>query len=340
MSPNNNKGYFVISLDFELHWGVFDALDLNSYHSNLLNARKVVEKLIELSDEYGIHLTFATVGLLFAGNKKEIDEFMPKRIPGYSNKNLNPFSLLNQIGEDEKSDVIHYAKSLVEKIKKNGNHEIGTHTFGHYNCLASGQNTEDFYADLVSAKEIAETMDLKLESIVFPKNQVNNSYLLQCKKNGITNYRGAEMHQLYNFDIRNKKSYRLPESIIRLLRLIDGYLNISGNHTYPINAIKPDELGLINLPSSRFYRAYSPRLSWFEVLKRRRIKKAMLHAAQNNELFHLWWHPHNFGDHMEENFKNLENIFKYYSKLNSKYKFKSISMTGLTNEILQKLKTK
>ena len=70
-----------------------------------------------------------------------------------------------------------------------------------------------------------------------------------------------------------------------------------------------------------------------EPLKIRRVTKAMTHAAQNNEMFHLWWHPHNFGAQINENFNNLETIFKHFKLLNSVYGFESETMTGLSNKI-------
>jgi len=328
------NGKFIISLDFELHWGVFDALTLEQYQNNLLNVRTVIDRLVKLSDTYGVKLTFATVGLLFAENKATIKEHMPQNIPNYSDKNLNPYRLLDDIGENEASDPIHYAKSVIETIKLNTNHEISTHTFGHYNCFAAGQDASSFNADLISARTIAKDLGIALKSIVFPKNQTRQDFLAVCKKNGITNYRGVELHAMYNTNLKtNKKAVILG---YRLLRLMDAYMNISGTNTYPVKSIKKDAQGLINLPSSRFYRAYFPKLSMFEFLKKRRITKGMKHAAKNNALFHLWWHPHNFGDHIDENFKNLEDVFKAYKKLNKKYNFESMTMTGLTDEILNK----
>lgn len=58
----------------------------------------------------------------------------------------------------------------------------------------------------------------------------------------------------------------------------------------------------------------------------------MLYAAKNNENFHLWWHPHNFGINIEENMKNLEDLLKYYTYLNKKYKMKSKNMKELIYE--------
>ena len=59
----------------------------------------------------------------------------------------------------------------------------------------------------------------------------------------------------------------------------------------------------------------------------------MTHAAKNNLMYHLWWHPHNFGVDQDENFKFLEEILKHYQYLNKKYNFESITMSNLANEI-------
>mgnify|MGYP002640001487 CR=1 FL=1 len=93
---------------------------------------------------------------------------------------------------------------------------------------------------------------------------------------------------------------------------------------------------IISLPSSRFLRPYHSKLSFLESLKVKRIVKSMKYAAKNNELFHLWWHPHNFGVDMDENFENLERIFKAYVDLKESYNFESTTMTELTLDILNK----
>jgi hypothetical protein len=62
----------------------------------------------------------------------------------------------------------------------------------------------------------------------------------------------------------------------------------------------------------------------------------MTKAAQSNKLYHLWFHPHNFGSNMEENFKNFENILEIYSKLQSRYNFESKTMTQLAISLLNK----
>jgi hypothetical protein len=94
----------------------------------------------------------------------------------------------------------------------------------------------------------------------------------------------------------------------------------------------------INIPSSRFLRPYDRKLEFIDWLRLRRIKKSMTHAAENNLMFHLWWHPHNFGINQLENFAFLEEILVHYRYLHEKYAFESYTMTELANELIGKKK--
>jgi hypothetical protein len=332
------NGKFVISLDFELHWGVFDNRTVNSYKNNLLQTRTVIDKMLELADKYGIKLTFSAVGFLFAESKSELIQYFPKNKPSYTNNKLSPYAILDSIGHSEKEDPYHFAKSVIKKIHNNGNHEIGSHTFSHYYCHEKGQTLKQFNEDISSAVSIAKSMGIKLQSIVFPRNMINTEneldkeYLDICYKHGIKSFRGKENSILYN--LHNSKFYS-NWYIIRIFRFLDAYLNLSGYNTYSLQRIHKEN-NVINLPSSRLLRAYTKKLSFLEPLKLRRIKKPMMHAARNNELFHLWWHPHNFGVNTDENFKNLEEIFNMYHKLNKNYNFQSMTMTELTDQLSKK----
>ncbi|MEO6135549.1 MAG: hypothetical protein ABIP35_10380, partial [Ginsengibacter sp.] len=110
---------------------------------------------------------------------------------------------------------------------------------------------------------------------------------------------------------------------IRILRVMDAYFNLSGQNTFVIDK---KEQPLVNVPASKFLRPYSKRLSFLENLKFKRIKNAMVYAAKNNENYHLWWHPHNFGKNMDENLQFLERILIEFSALKKQYGFVSKSM--------------
>jgi hypothetical protein len=284
---------------------------------------------------YGVKLTFSTVGFLFAENKKNLFEFLPENKPTYKNETFSPYSLLDSIGNNETDDPFHYALSKIKDIKANGNHEIGTHTFCHFYCHEHGQTVDQFDDDLKSAINIAKPLDIDIKSIVFPRNMIeadktlDKPYLDVCLKHGIESFRGKEKASIYT--IHTTKFYH-GWYIFKILRLLDTYISVTGSNTYKVEVINKDKK-IYNLPSSRMLRAYSSKLKFLEPLKIRRIKKGMTHAAKHNEMFHLWWHPHNFGTQMEENFKNLEDIFKTYKKLNETHDFESETMSGLAKKI-------
>ena len=188
------NGKLVISLDFELLWGMRDKRTISSYGGNILGARTSVLKILQLFNEFGISATFATVGFLFAETKHELLKYSPQSKPKYDDKNLSPyFNHIDQIvGDNEDRDKYHFACSLINEIKKYPNQEIASHTFCHYYCLENGQDILDFKHDMSSAINIANKKSVNLESLVFPRNQYNKEYLEVCKNLGITSYRENE----------------------------------------------------------------------------------------------------------------------------------------------------
>ena len=325
------NGQFVISLDLEKFWGVFDSSASKNYQKNISNVDIVIDRLLDLSNTYNIQLTFSTVGFLFNKNKEDYLKNIPKALPTYSNKKHNPYPLLDHIGYNQENDTIHYAYNSLLKIKNEPKHEIGTHSYCHYYCLEEGQTTQQFEADLKMAKKVAQNIDVDIKSIVFPRNQVNDDYLKVCKEQGILSYRGVENHAIY----KAKSKKETKKSTYRIMRLSDSYINLTGNHTYKLDDLKNNN-GMVNIPSSRFLRPYSHKLRVLEPLKINRIKNGMTKAAKNGELYHLWWHPHNFGNYIDENFKLLEQLFKHYIKLNEKFNFESVTMTGLAEKLISK----
>lgn len=323
------NGQFVISLDFEKYWGVFDVRSLESFTENLNNVQPIIVRLLDLCDTYNIKLTFATVGFLFAKTKEELVKFFPSEKPSYTNENLSPYGLFKTIGNTKEDSIYHFADSLIKLIILNGNHEIGSHTFCHYYCNETGQTCKQFEADLKAAIRIAKKYDVKIKSIVFPRNQINKEYIKLSAKNGVTSYRGTENHWMYDtFDTK-----QLENPLHRIFRLLDAYINISGHNTYKPESLFDSENNIVNVRSSRFLRSYNKKLKFFEHLKLNRIKKGMLHASENNELYHLWWHPHNFATNTEENFVALEEIFKTFSKLNKDYGFESSTMSEFKEKL-------
>lgn len=320
-------GKFIISLDFELMWGVRDKRTIESYGTSILGVRTALDLMLESFDKYDIKATFATVGFLFYENKRDLCKNIPDLLPTYSDSNLNPYINLDLfLGENEAKDPYHFGYSLVENIKARKNHEIASHTYSHYYCLEPGQTVVQFEEDLKLAKSVLHKNGIEMKSIVFPRNQYNDDYLNVCEKLGITSYRGNETSAIYRSS--NGEGQTL---LRRAIRMLDSYINITGYNCHVLEYVK--DSSLYNIPSSRFLRPYSSKLFFLEHLKFLRIKNAMTHAAKNNLMYHLWWHPHNFGSNYNENIRLLEKILKHYKVLNQKYGFQSITMQDLSNEL-------
>ncbi|HMK05545.1 MAG TPA: polysaccharide deacetylase family protein, partial [Ferruginibacter sp.] len=229
MSINNDNGLFVISLDFELFWGVWDVTTKEKYGNHILGVKEALPRMLELFERYGIKATFATVGFLFAKDKQELLAYLPETTPAYSNSDYNVYTKeFDSLGNDETDDPYHFGYDLFQQIKQSP-HEIATHTFCHYFCLEEGQGPEDFDADIKAAKRIAAANDVKLTSIVFPRNQVNTDYLPVLKDNGINVYRSNPVSWIYK-----PRKFSAEIIFIRICRLLDTYLPISGYNTHAI----------------------------------------------------------------------------------------------------------
>lgn len=317
-TTRNKEGIFVISLDFELLWGVWDVSTIENYGNHILGVQKVIPALLDVFSQYNIKATFATVGFLFCKNKEELLAFSPQLKPGYTNPGYNVYLReVPKTGQDEKDDPYHFGYPLFKQLLQS-EHEMGTHTFCHYYCLEDGQTAAEFAADIEAAKKVAAANDVMLSSVVFPRNQVNEEYLPVLKEQGITVYRGNPTSWIYK-----PRKFAAEVLLIRLLRLIDTYLPISGANTHVINRTG----GLpVNIPASRFLKPYDPRFALLEKLRLRRILNEMTVAAQKKELYHLWWHPHNFGMNIEKNMNNLRVILNHYQFLQKKYGFANYTM--------------
>lgn len=313
------NGKFVISLDFELIWGMLDQENLEEYKENILQGRVAILKILELFKKYDIHATWAVVGMLACSNKKELINYLPKKKPIFQNKLSSNYLYINQVGQDEEIDPYCYGESLIKNIIKYKNQEIGSHTFSHYYCNEIGADLESFKEDLLASKRIIkEKFGIEVKSIIFPRNHVRNKFLKIVKLCDFKCYRS-------NPGIYNLSRNKFLIFYFKILRIIDTYFPVYNHNCF--NEIKNMEM--VSTCASRFLRPYNKKLKFLEPLKIKRIKRQMKYAAQNNKTFHLWWHPHNFGKNMEEMLKQLEDILIYYHKLQKKYKFKSYNMGEL-----------
>lgn len=324
-----NKGTLVISLDYELMWGIIDVLTKDGYgQTHVKQVPEVINRMIALFEKYDVHATFATVGMIMYPNTTELLADIPHVHPSYKQSVMSPYEhdYIQQIKPEE--ECLFFQPDVVKEICNHSGMEMGTHTYCHYYCWAEGQTTEQFGADIKKAVEVAKRYGIELKSIVFPRNQVSDKHLAVCAKYGITSYRGNALRFF------NEPESKWEGIKNRICRLLDAYINVGGMTSIPYDKLERKE-GMLNVCASRMLRPYSPRLSFLESLRLRRIRKEMIHAAKKGEMYHLWWHPHNFGSNFKENLDFLESILQTYMLCSEKYGMRSCTMTELNNQIEQ-----
>lgn len=315
----------VISLDFELHWGVRDVRSVAEYRENLLGEHVAVEALLKLFMMRGIHATWATVGALFCESREELIKALPAALPTYDDNKLSPYEYLErEVGVDAKSDPFHFAPTLVRAIDGTAGQELATHTFGHYYCLEPGQTPEQFDADLSAAQRVAARVGCRMTSLVFPRNQYNPAYRPIIRRHGIHAIRSNGEHWAYVAQAGHEPAAR------RAYRLVDAYARLSGARTHRLFRGAD---GLVDVPASAFLRPYDPRLRGLERRRVSRVIDGMTTAARRGECFHLWWHPHNFGRNLRENLVVLEELFDEFERLRARYGMQSMSMREAAAEL-------
>jgi peptidoglycan/xylan/chitin deacetylase (PgdA/CDA1 family) len=312
-------GALVISLDFEIHWGMRDKERPDGQvRSNLLGVRKAVPRMLDCFERHAVAATWATVGFLFARTCDELTAFSPAIRPEYENSQLAPWD--EPVGLNELGDPLHYAPSLIDRISRCPRQEIATHTYSHYYCQEAGQTAESFDADLQSAVAIAARRGHSFHSIVFPRNQHNPAYADVLLRNGIVCYRGNPRSWMYRGDSRAH----------RIARLVDSCANLSGQNTFAWDGLIEPETGLVNVPASFMLRPWSSRLAG---LRQRRIEQCLTHAARHNEIAHLWWHPHNFGSNTDRNIVMLDQILGHFERLRDQSGMESLTMLDVAERV-------
>ena len=316
-------GTLIVSLDFELFWGMLDQCALEDYQDNVLGGRTAIPRLLKLFQKYDIHATWATVGFLFAENYEQLKKYFPYARPSYDKNGLSPYDWFDRIGEDEAAAPCFYGSSLIRMVADEPGQEIGSHTFSHYYCREEGQNLEQFAQDMAAAKKIAADHGYDLTSVILPRNQCEPTYTRVFRDLGFTAYRDEE-----NDWIHEKIKFR---PLLRILRLADVYFPLTGQGGY--HPQKED--GIWNLVGSRMYKPIFSSLAFLERQKLRRIKTQMRHAAKKGLTFHLWWHPHNIGVQTEEHLAQLEELFAYYQTLKAQYGMESLNMREAAEKLEQ-----
>jgi peptidoglycan/xylan/chitin deacetylase (PgdA/CDA1 family) len=320
------KGTLVISLDFELVWGLFDHIEIKDTISYFNNTLEAIPQIISIFEKNSIQATWATVGMLFNENWEEWHSNIPDSIPTYNKVELNPYEY-GKKHQKSGLDQLFFAPDLIKTIQSAKGQEIGTHTYSHYYCLEKGQTKAQFEADINQAMKMAQKFNIDLKSLVFPRNQFNEDYLEICAHKGIETVRTNPNFWYWN--TTKKETFA-----VKLARTGDAYFPL-GKKSYTSNSLTLDKV--LCQQASRFLRPQHS-LGVLNAARLNRINNEIIQAAKNGEVYHLWWHPHNFGVDVAGSIKTLQAIVETFKYCSDTYDMESLTMKELRDRCLGDLK--
>ena len=313
-------GRLIVSLDFELHWGVRDHSSVEDYAENLLGVRQAIPALLAEFQRRGVRATWATVGFLLYRTRRELLDALPSELPTYADPALDPYRTLEGIGVDEDADPFHFGESLARAIVETPGQELATHTFSHFYCMEPGQTKAQFSADLAAAVVAAARFGVPPRSLVFPRNQANLDYLDVLARHGLETYRGNPPLFAYRAVAGADERPRR-----RAVRLLDAYLPL--DRLVERRSPRGRTDSPVDVPGSIFLRPVPRgRLRYLERARLARIVGALRRAARDGGDVHLWWHPHNFGTNLRANLEFLGKILDEFEALRRRYGIQSVSM--------------
>lgn len=315
-----NKGVFTISLDFELLWGIFDKVGNNYDPKYFANTRKVVPEILNEFGKHEIQATWATVGMLFAENEEEWFAYSPMHKPSYRKASLSAYEFAKKEGLKA---AVHFAPDLIQEILHTPGQELASHTFAHYYTLMRGQSPEQFRHDLQAAQRISkDKFGVSLRSLVFPRNHINELYLPICKEEGYFQARSNPSNWFWQETQHEDMSKKW-------FRSADCFFPVGKKTSYPLTKLSALPMEPMLIPASRILRPISKSNPLFNSVRLNRVKQEMTQAAKNKEVYHLWWHPHNFGTDPSKAMKELHNLILHFQELNAKYGMRSLNMANL-----------
>lgn len=284
----------VLSLDFELRWGLHDVLgdDRDAYRANLEGVREAVPRLLALFTERGVRATWATVGALACSGWDEYFRRAPKP-PAYLDGRL---AFDPRWADWDPDGVLHFAPELVDAVAKTPGQELGSHTFSHVYFGEPGLMARDVAADAAAVAALFEERGwTRPRSFVFPRNQVG--FTRELAREGVRTIRGNPKTWYWDRTRSHEES-----SLVRAMRLADSFNVLAHRAARPQH-----DAGIVSIPASIFLRLNGPDLVFDAVLARIAREAARLEPG---DVLDLWFHLHNEGANVERSLERLERTFE------------------------------
>ena len=267
------KASFVLSIDLELAWGVWDKLNSTNVQKIIDTERLVCENLLNIFDDNEMPVTWAVVAALLDNKNKMMG-------------NLN--------------QKAWYAPDILDNIlNSKTKHLIASHSYAHkeFNTCSNEEIIEDFEKSIFFLK----SFNINTDVFIFPRNNVFHLDVL--KKFNFKTYRSIDQSWY-------KKVYKYNKLLGKISNLIDKVIPIKTNSVSPlIDQFGLTEIPTsILLISKNGIRTIVTNFSMFK-----KIKDGIDLAISKNECFHIWFHPSNFYYQTNKQFDLLKKIIDYFN---------------------------
>jgi hypothetical protein len=186
-----------------------------------------------------------------------------------------------------------------------------------------GQSPEQFRQDLKATQKIAwDKFGMKMESLVFPRNHINELYFGICLDEGYKYVRGNPTNWFWQETQHENFSKKF-------FRSADCFFPLGARTSYKLEEVPVFENEPVIIPASRILRPIIQGNPLMNSSRLNRILSEMEYAAKKGEVYHLWWHPHNFGKDPVASLKELDRILDLFLRLKDTYGMQSLHMKGV-----------
>lgn len=288
-----SSGAFVVSLDTELVWGMFDtgAVAPERY----AGTRNIIRSLLDLFDEHRIPATWALVThLLTDCRTSESDgQSHSDSCEQYSRNTALPCQ------QPLTSELWHEPRILNWIEDAEADHDVGSHT--HTHLVFNEATREGARSDIEQSVATASCHGIDMASFVYPRNAIAHRDILSDV--GFEVYRGI--------DSRWYERSQMPAPVVKGARFAD-----EATQWTPPTVLPRTESGLVEVPGSQIFRPvhagwqYTPKES-----QRSRAIAGLDRAARTGQIFHLWFHPFNFARDPERLLTEFEAVLAHAESL-------------------------
>ncbi len=285
MAVNTHSRALVVSLDFELRWGVYPRLrdQPDAYRKHLEGEREAVPGLISVFERAGIRATWAVVGAVGCDGWDEWEARSPG-FPAYRDESLRWSRAYQDL---DPSGRLHFAPDLVRAIQQASGQELASHTFNHIFLLEPGCTDDDVARDALAVNTLfADKFGGAPKSIVFPRNQLAKLEVLQ--RAGLESWRDVPGVDYWvpgpNANAPKARLARMADSLVRL-----------GNRCAPGAEMRASHFVRFDLPWP-LWKAHVRRI----VEDARRLR--------DGDALHLWWHPHDLGGNVSQGLERVSEL--------------------------------